>query len=88
MSPPPETCAYAIVKEKWNDQPDIKDLATLDTSEANTWILCRLDKWEEENFGDEELWEVYKEDFEGWTKDTFLKAHRDVVRSLRNHLRD
>jgi hypothetical protein len=36
--------------------------------------------------GDENLWGVYREDFEGLTKETFLKGDKHLVRIFRDYL--
>ena len=88
MSPPPETCDFDIVRDKWHRRPNAATLATITEADANTWLLCRIDKWGEMGYRDEDLWEIYKEDFEGWETDTFLQANTDVVRQFRDHLRE
>ena len=39
-------------------------------------ITNALKAWEEYNFKDLDLWELFKEDFEGWTEDDFKLAQR------------
>jgi len=79
---------YPIVPAKWNKQPDPKELDTITEAEANTWLLCRMEHWAIRDYGDEKLWEVFWEDFEGWKKETFLQANKDIRRDFRNHLRE
>ncbi|RKF55177.1 hypothetical protein GcM3_203046 [Golovinomyces cichoracearum] len=38
-------------------------------------------------FRDNTLWEQFREDFEGWKKETFEKADSKALRLLREHLR-
>jgi hypothetical protein len=49
---------------KWGVPPDLDD--TLNEALANEWILCRLEKWEEEDIQDEDLWEEYQYEFREW----------------------
>jgi len=40
-----------------------------------------------QKYRDEDLWEVYVEDFDGFNEVLFQKVDRDLIRQLRDHLR-
>ena len=61
---------------------------TLDHDKLNSWISFCMKQWEIRGYQDEELLDVYQEDFEGWSKDIFGMAHAVLTRDLRNFLRD
>ena len=50
-------------------------------------ITNALKAWEEFNFRDLDLWEMFKEDFESWTKDNFKLANNRQIRKVQNLLR-
>ncbi|KAI6248318.1 hypothetical protein HI914_03612 [Erysiphe necator] len=59
------------------------------TSERTTdYILDAITTYQELDFHDEDLWEVFREDFIGWTKEHFDMADRKAIRLLRDHLRE
>ncbi|TQS34416.1 hypothetical protein Golomagni_05202, partial [Golovinomyces magnicellulatus] len=50
------------------------------------YILNAIDSYHELGWRDDNLWEVFREDFEGWVADDFVIAHKNAVRILRDHL--
>jgi hypothetical protein len=50
-------------------------------------ITYKVDYYEHRECDDYMLWEYLKEDFEDWTKETFL-AHPELVRDFRDFLRE
>ena len=57
--PLPGWASIRVVRkeEKWGVPPALDD--TLDEALVNEWILCRLEKWEDDGIEDEDLWEEY-----------------------------
>jgi hypothetical protein len=46
-----------------------------------------MELYTQQEYGDENLLGVYREDFERWTKETFLKGDKHLVRIFRDYLR-
>ena len=75
-----------INPETWNTveidptKPQAKDL--------NGFLLYRIAHYKDSEYNDTMLWQCMKEDFVGWTKDTWVPARKDIVRDLRNFLRE
>jgi hypothetical protein len=44
-------------EERWEKAPTVDD--TLTANIINAWIVSRLEVWEEESIGDEDLWMEY-----------------------------
>ena len=45
-----------------------------------------LKAWEKYGFKDMDLWEIFQEDFEGFTEEDFRSASNHNARRLRNYL--
>ena len=58
------------------------------TKHVNTYFIDCLDAYESYGRIDEELWESFQEDFEGWTEELFTFGHKRVRSTLRDFLRD
>jgi len=70
---------------RWGREVDLS--AEVTESIVNMWLLNRMELYTQQEYGDEDLWGVYREDFEGWTKETFLKGDKHLVRIFRDYLR-
>jgi hypothetical protein len=55
---------------------------------VNTYLIDYIRSYERCGRIDEELWETYQEDFEGWTKELFTLGHKDIRSMLRDILKD
>lgn len=68
------------------DPPDIE--AEGDIKDAlGQWILYCMREWERNGTQDEELFDEFQLDFDGWTKETFLRAYSSHNKNLRTFLR-
>ena len=76
--------------EKWGEEINVEDpnFPNTDVKILNGYILYRLEVYEEEQWEDSRLWRNYQDDFEGWTKETFLLTKVEWVKNLRDFLRD
>ncbi len=54
---------------------------------TNEYIILLIKKWKSLNLQNTNLWGTFRDDFEGWTEQSFKTATNDVLRSLRNFLR-
>ena len=90
MSQPPVPKQYypfAHDPEKWLQRPETDDPSTLTTKDINTWILSRMELYEDEGYMDDTLWEVIREDLEGWDEEQLKRGDTNVIRKLRDFLR-
>lgn len=72
--------------EKWGHRINIlKDELT--TPVVNSFILWRIYMYNSLRFTDYDLWELFRDDFDGWKKEHFDKAEKEVTTNLRNFLR-
>jgi hypothetical protein len=55
---------------------------------VNTYLIDCLKGYEMYGRIDEELWESFQEDFEGWTEELFALGHKTIRTTLRDFLRD
>lgn len=56
-------------------------------SDVNGYILYNIAFYDIRGYHDTELWEVFKEDFDGWTIEIWDKANTKIRRDFRNFLR-
>jgi len=68
---------------KWGDDINT-DTATKD--ELGEYVETKIYVHEREGFTDYNLWSLFKEEFEGWTKDSFKLLRRGTRTKLRLHL--
>jgi hypothetical protein len=59
---------------------------TATTIQVNGYLLHRIVLYQYEQLIDSKLWEYFKEDFEGWTIDTWNKGNREIIRHFRDFL--
>ncbi|RKF61020.1 hypothetical protein GcM3_160018, partial [Golovinomyces cichoracearum] len=76
----------SINKNKWGKKFDLKDLSDLTEKAVNGYILHSNLWYENGNCEDYELWEAFREDFEGWKTENFLLANTKIRRVFRNFL--
>lgn len=72
-----------IDTELWGNTPQP---GTLTQGEASTYMMERLHRYSISKDYDENMWERYCEDFEGWTSRDFEIAARDIRRVFRDFL--
>ena len=78
---------YTYNEEKWGNSFDPTNENDLNTDTVNGYIMYYIQYYQREKLRDRILWEYFREDFEGWTKDIFNLGHKNLVRVLRDHLR-
>ena len=86
--PIPEEHVDLIDKDKWGKDFEIENADFLTTKTITGHILYRMLFYKKRAYEDGQLWEYFKEDFEGWTTEIFSLANTDLRRDLRNYLRD
>jgi hypothetical protein len=86
--PIPEEHIDLIDKDKWGKDFEIENADFLTTKTITGHILYRMLFYKKRAYEDGQLWEYFKEDFEGWTTEIFALANTDLRRDLRNYLRD
>ena len=75
-----------INPETWN-KAEI-DPANAKQQDLNGFLLHRMAHYKDSEYNDTMLWQCMKEDFVGWTKETWVPAKKDIVRDFRNFLRE
>src|SRR6266516_5585907 len=63
------------------------DLGSADSDEIEGFIEWRIKVYKREEWQGKDLWEVFEDDFEGFTKETFQGGGKDATRKLRDCLR-
>jgi len=71
---------------KWGKRFDPKNEEDLNEETVNGYILYCMDYYKGK-YDDIALWEYFREDFEGWTKDTFALGNSNLVREFQDWLR-
>ncbi|KAI9054273.1 hypothetical protein LZ554_001441 [Drepanopeziza brunnea f. sp. 'monogermtubi'] len=85
MSPIPEYIGYKIDEEAWESKFHLASDNT--TEKVNGYILLMLTCYQRRfRYTGTDLKELFQEDFEDWTSDTFALATKACCRSLWRHL--
>src|SRR6201999_3485872 len=82
---PPDNPKAKINTNKWKEEPP-QDLKKMTSEEINTWMMYCLAQWEETGIGDKKLFEAFQEEFDGWSKDIFVKCDNTLGKVFRDHL--
>jgi hypothetical protein len=83
----PQNLAYPVDFEYWSQRFNPQDSGNTEL-EVNTYIARVMRVWQIQYpyCKDEDLWELFQEDFEDFTEEVFALADRAAVRCLREHL--
>jgi hypothetical protein len=68
------------------DPFDPTDENQLTADNISGYMACMIRIYQSRGHRDDNLWEIFHEDFEGFTTEIFAKAHRQAVRDLRSYL--
>ena len=82
---PPDNPKAKIDTNKWKEEPP-PDLKKMTSEEINTWVMYCLAQWEETGIGDKKLFEAFQEEFDGWSKDIFVKCDNTLGKVFCDHL--
>jgi hypothetical protein len=63
------------------------DAAKLDNDKLDAFIDWKLTEYNKDKWRDNNMWEIYLEDFNTFTADTFKACQQTLIRKLRSHLR-
>ena len=66
----------------------IINLKNVNEQDLNGFLLYRMAHYKDSEYDDTALWECIREDFVGWTKETWAPARKDIVRDFRDFLRE
>ena len=80
----PYTVAVKVIDTSLWDVPAREDA---DAIHATTWVAKMIHDYNLAMVWDDQLFDDYKVDFEGWTRDLFLKVDRNTLKSLKTVLR-
>jgi hypothetical protein len=75
-----------INPETWDIS--IIDLENAEQQDLNGFLLHRMAHYKDSEYTDTMLWQCMKEDFVGWTKETWAPTKKDIVWDFRNFLRE
>ncbi|KAI0993870.1 hypothetical protein K3495_g14314 [Podosphaera aphanis] len=67
---------------------DRKNAEQATPKKTTDYILNAIDSYRELRWRDDNLWEVFREDFAEWVAEDFLMANKKAARVLRDHLRE
>jgi hypothetical protein len=80
----PEGLKYKV--ERWNEPFDFTNPSHLTSPVVSGYVLKILLRYRKGIFKGKRMWEYFKEDFKGFTQDTWKKANRQVTREMREIL--
>ncbi|KAE8822073.1 hypothetical protein HRS9139_10475 [Pyrenophora teres f. teres] len=80
----PYTVALDVINTSLWDVPVTEDA---NEAHATTWVAKMIHDYNLAMVWDDQLFDDYKVDFEGWTRDLFLKVDRNTLKSLKTVLR-
>src|SRR6266702_1113936 len=70
----------------WNKE--INNFKDANEQDLNGFLLHRMAHYKDSKYDDTALWYCMKEDFVGWTKETWVPMNKDIIREFRNFLRE
>jgi hypothetical protein len=82
--PSPDPSIASANTKRWRNGIDLE---TADNDEIEGFIEWRIKVYKREEWRGKDLWEVFEDDFEGFTKETFQGGGKDATRKLRDCLR-
>src|SRR5437899_1957597 len=77
---------FKVDENRWGDPFDPTDNDQLTTDNISGYIACITIIYRSRKYKDDNLWQMFHEDFEGFTTEIFAQAHRQALRDLRAHL--
>ena len=82
----PPGLRYTVDEARWGKSFDPTNTEHHTEEIINGYITCMLACYRTDNRKDEDLWQIFHEDFEGFTYEIFKIAHRVALRDLREQL--
>ena len=83
---PPGVATYAKLIDKDWDEFTI-DTTTCTAKQVNGFLLHCIVFYRNRHWADSQLWEYFREDFVGWTADTWALGNASIIRDFRDFLR-
>ncbi len=77
---------FKVDEERWGDPFDPNDKDQQTTENISGYIAYVIMIYQSRRYKDNDLWEIFHEDFENFTIEIFSQAHRQALRDLRTHL--
>jgi hypothetical protein len=84
--PIPDNLGYAVEEETWQKSIDTLDEKNQTEKILNGHIACTMQAWNIMRITDRALWNDFREEFNGWTLDTFKVANKTALKMLRLYL--
>jgi hypothetical protein len=84
--PIPDNLGYAVNEETWQKSINTLDKKNQTEKILNGYITCVLRTWKLIGITKRGLWNDFREEFNGWTLDTFKVANRAALKLIRIHL--
>jgi hypothetical protein len=84
---PPGVAMYAkLIDKDWDEFP-VFDIITCTAKQVNGFLLYHIVFYRNRYYTDVQLWEYFREDFVGWTANTWALGNADIIRDFRDFLR-
>jgi hypothetical protein len=77
---------FEVDEKRWGKPFDPADENQLTTENISGYIAHMTKIYQSHKYRDDYLWQIFHEDFEGFTTEIFTKAHRLAIRDLRSYL--
>jgi len=77
---------YELDPETWGKTFDIAKIPENTPPQLNNYILLMIVRYELKEYVNKELWEEFKEGFEGWTETHFSQASREATKDMCKYL--
>ena len=74
-----------LIDEDW-DEFTI-NITTCTAKQVNGFLLYNILFYQDSHYADSQLWEYFREDFAGWTADTWALRNANIVRNFQDFLR-
>jgi len=84
---PPGVATYAkLIDKDWDEFP-VFDTITCTAKQVNGFLLHHIVFYRNRYYTDVQLWEYFREDFVGWTANTWALGNANIIQDFRDFLR-
>jgi len=86
---PPGVDAYAkLINKNWDKFTSTFNTITYTAKQVNSFLLHHILFYQSRYYADIQLWEYFREDFIGWTVNTWALSNINIIRDFRDFLRE
>jgi hypothetical protein len=83
---PPGVAEHAkLINKDWDEFAF--NITTCTIKQVNSFLLHHIIFYQNRHYANSQLWEYFREDFAGWTTDTWVLGNANIVQDFQDFLR-